>query len=237
MLLLLTALVSASSAPAADKSDAKEVREIQVKYGECVIKKHLKAARHFVLTPNMDDDEWRKAISKVGDGGCLVAAADAAGGIAMTFPTDMMRYTLAEALVRREFAAGPVSSIKDAAALEEPTLDEAKYQPKPGKKLNKAKLERLQESRSKRVALIYLAKFGECVVRQESIQSHALLMAQSATVEETRAFNALMPAFGNCLAPGETLKFNKTVLRGTIAMNYYRLANAPRVAATQEAAK
>ncbi|HEX5257360.1 MAG TPA: hypothetical protein VFW35_01120 [Sphingomicrobium sp.] len=34
-----------------------------------------------------------------------------------------------------------------------------------------------------------------------------------------------------CLTPGQTLKFGKTSLRGTVAMNLYRLAKAPKVPA------
>ena len=45
-----------------------------------------------------------------------------------------------------------------------------------------------------------------------------------------RAFDRLMPAFGGCVVAGQSLTFNKSTLRGTIAMNYYRLAHTPRVA-------
>ena len=40
-----------------------------------------------------------------------------------------------------------------------------------------------------------------------------------------------MPALSDCVGSGETVNFGPLVLRGSIAINYYRLAYAPRTAA------
>lgn len=221
-----------------DEWDDHKVRMVQAEFGECVIKKHLSVAQHFVLTPDLEKAEWRKDVKRIADGYCLVAATNEAGGIEMRFPADTMRYALADALVRREFSAGPLPSIKDAAPLVQPQLDEEEYRPEWGKKVKQAKLEEFAAAREKRLGVIFLAHFGECVVRSDPVRSHALLMAQPDTPQEGAAFGALNPVLGPCVTAGQSLKFSKTTLRGTIAMNYYRLAHAPRAAVpTQEAAK
>lgn len=46
------------------------------------------------------------------------------------------------------------------------------------------------------------------------------------TAAEAGSFDALRPTVAQCLLKGRTLAFGKLVLRGTIALNYYRLAHA-----------
>ena len=232
LMALSAALAFAVSAAADEEFDSKETREVQAKFSECVVKKNYAAARQMVLTPNLEDRDWRRTVSRVGDGDCLLKAAHSIGGVEMKFPLDTMRYALADALVRREFSAGSPPSIKDAAPLEQPEFDESKYQLEPGKKPKKGQLEKLEKNRDKRIALIFLNDFGECVARANPGKSHELLIAQPDTPGEGAAFNALMPEFASCLSTGQQLKFNRATLRGTIALNYYRLAHAPRVAAS-----
>jgi len=215
--------------------DADRTRKVQADFGQCVIEKHLAPAQHFVLTSNMEKSDWRKDVSAIADGYCLGVVAAAAGDVEMKFPVDTMRYALADALVRKEFSAGAAASITDAAPLEQPKLKEEDYQLEPGKKPRKGELEQLQENRQKQLSLIYLANFGECVVRADPANTYALLMSDAETPQENAAFKAMVPSFGGCLAAGQSLAFSKSTLRGTIAMNYYRLAHAPRVATTASA--
>ena len=237
LLMLFAALALIASADVESDWDSKKTREVQARYGECVIKRHLATAQHFVLTPDLEKSAWRKDVNKIADGSCLLNAAKSAGGVQMTFPADTMRYALADALVRREFSTGPALSIKEATPLIQPTVDEAEYTPKPGKKYRKSELKELAEGRTKQAVIVFLANFGECVVRAEPSGSHKLLMAQPASAEEHAPFTALLPSFGLCLPAGQTLAFNKATLRGAIAMNYYRLAHSPRVAAAAGASK
>jgi hypothetical protein len=69
------------------------------------------------------------------------------------------------------------------------------------------------------------------VVRIAPQDAKTLLATVPDNVEETVRFKALQPAMGRCLPEGATLKFGRTTLRGTIAVNYYRLAMAARAAA------
>jgi len=224
---LAGATPTAAGATETVKKDVRDIREVKARYGECVVSKHLLAARSFVLKP---DAKWRND-ERIGDGDCLLAAIEAADEAEMKFPGDAMRYALAEALVRREFSTGPSASITDAAPLAQPKLDEADYAPKPGKKYNEAELKELADSRSKQEAIIFLASFGECIVRADPAQSYALIMSQHSSKEESAAFAGLNATLGQCFPTGQSLAFTRVILRGTVAMNYYRLAHAPRVAA------
>lgn len=227
MSLLLISATLALAALADDEWDSKETRGVQLRYGECVIKKKHQAARNFVLTPDLEKADFRRLLQMVGDGECLASASDA-NGVEMKFPLDTMRYALADALVRNEFSHNAPASLKEAGPISQPDFDETKYQPKPGKKVKQKELDALAKSRTKRLALVYLAQYGECVVRADPDQSRTLLLAAPDSAEEAAAFSALKPSLGSCLVEGQSLKFNKATLRGTIAMNFYRLAHSPR---------
>lgn len=204
---------------------AVEVRKIQLRYGECVVKKHPTEARQFVLTNNYEGADFKKNLNAVGDGVCLAAVASDVGQAIMQFPADTMKYTLADALVRSEIRQ-PLPSLENAPAIDQPKLDESKYMPKPGVKVTAKLLTQLADYRAGRATLIYLAEFGECVVRKNPSQAHALLMADPASPQEDSTLQAIYPSLGGCMTAGQTIKFNRSILRGTIAMNYYRLALA-----------
>lgn len=221
----------AAAAPQADAAATKESRMTQVRYGECVIAREYKAAREFVLNPLLEEPALQRLTAKVTDGKCLIKSAPSSlGSVRMRFPLDTMRFSLAEALVRREFAAGPVMGIEAAAPLSQLRFDPAFYEPKPGQKLSPKELEDLKFRRDYRLARAFLGEFGECVVRANPAASHALLLTSPVTPEESRAFNSLSAVFGNCIAGGPNMSLDKSVIRGTVALNYYRLAHAPRIA-------
>ena len=171
----------------------------------------------------------------------------------MAFPADTMQYALADALVQKEFSQGGPANLKGAGLLSYPAFDEDEI---PGKssensqqtmadlhraigkragsetsanatdKATRTVADAIAALRTRSVASTALAKFGECVVRNDAGLSHRLLMAIPDSDEEGAAIASLQPVLGQCLTAGQTLKFNKTMLRGTIAANYYRLAHA-----------
>ena len=69
-------------------------------------------------------------------------------------------------------------------------------------------------------------RFGECVVRTAPEETTRFLHTGVATREEESSFQALGPAFSSCLFAGQTAKFSREVVRGSVAINYYRLAHA-----------
>jgi hypothetical protein len=147
----------------------------------------------------------------------------------MRFGGDLYRYALADALVNRELAAQPAPDLETV-----PRLDhhDAGERPQPvdskGRKMSKRKLDAALESYKRDVAFAFLSRYGECVVRVDSAGAKALLMTAPDSSEEAAGFAALRPALARCLPEGETLRSGKAALRGSVAINYYRLAYAAR---------
>lgn len=216
----------------APQEDSREVRLIGVAYGNCVVRKQPAAAAAYVLSQGaeMESGALRRLVDKVNDGPCLIDASKSFGNVQMRFPADTMRYTLADALFRAQPTAGPLTIPATLPMLAHPTFKEAEYQAAVAKERNKRKLADLATRRSRSLARILLSDFGECVVRANPAGAHALLRANVLTPEEDRAFVSLQPAFGQCLYEGQTLAMNKAMLRGTIALNHYRLAQVTRQA-------
>ena len=69
------------------------------------------------------------------------------------------------------------------------------------------------------------------IVWPSAAGSFALLKTAVESDEEKAALGALAPALPGCVKKGEQLSVNRFNLRGTIALNFYRLAQAPRFAA------
>ena len=204
---------------------AAEVRKVQLHYGECVVKKHPVEARRFVNATKSEGPDFKKNLNAVGDGFCLAEVTPGNDQSRMQFPGETLQYTLADALVRSEIRE-PRAGFDNVASLDQPELVEADYRPKPGAKITDKLLTQLANDRTKQATIVYLAEFGECVVRKNPIQAHALLMADPGSPEEGSALQAIYPSLGGCMTAGQTLTFNRSILRGTIAMNYYRLSLA-----------
>lgn len=216
----------------AKQEDSREVRLVGVRYGDCVVGKNRAAASAYVLSQGIEMEEGarRRLIDRVNDGYCLTDATKSFGDVQMRLPADTLRYTLADALFRAQPLAGPLTIPATLPALTHPTIDEAEYRAALAKGGNKRKLAELTANRAKALGRILLSDFGECVVRANPAGAHALLSTSVLSPEENRAFAVLRPAFGQCLYQGQTLEMNKAILRGTVALNHYRLAQAMRQA-------
>jgi hypothetical protein len=75
-----------------------------------------------------------------------------------------------------------------------------------------------------------LSMVGECAVRGNPGGARDLLKARLNSKEEDAAVQTMMPAFASCLPKGAQVRFNIRSLRGTVAVNYYRLALAQKLA-------
>lgn len=71
--------------------------------------------------------------------------------------------------------------------------------------------------------------FGECVVRTDPANAHKMLVADAGSLQESAAIQALRPALAHCIDQGGDLSLAVKDLRNSLALNYYRLARAPRV--------
>ena len=223
VLLLGISATLAAPTPTAAGTD-RTAREVFESYTQCVVKKHPKDAAAVVLS-TISEKEIFKSYSNLVTPDCLDTGD-------LTMPgADFLRYGLAEALVRREYATGLPVDFARAGSISHFQLDESDYEPKPGKPASTREVQRLDEQKKKDIAIRILSIYGECVVRASPPAALRLVLSTPSTSNEAEAFGLLGPALSACLTQGQTIALDKTAIRGSIALNLYRLAHAPRVPA------
>ena len=234
-LMLLAASVLFVPVPAGAREaitdlSTKETRAMSHAYAQCVVKRQPKRASEAIRL-NVDNATIMRNYRQLIIGDCLRQKPGQV--MQASFTGDLYRYTLADALVARDLAGFDATDFSGVARLDhrDPGEPPAQTGPK-GKKLNAKKYQEALDGYEQAKAFAYLSRYGECVVRNAPAGAKALLLTTPDSGEETAGFKALNLALGTCLPEGETLKFGRTALRGTIAINYYRLAMAARPAAT-----
>ena len=228
-LLLATAMLLAQGLSGGGEDlSTKETRAVIHSYAQCVVKRQPARASAAILS-NHDNKTIIRKHPQLMIGDCLRPGPQQV--VKAQFPGDLYRYALADALVSRDLAG---SNPLDFAAV--PKLDHRDPGPAPeqvgpqGKKLSAKKFQEALDTYRTSAAFAYLSRYGECVVRVAPAASKALLLTMPDSGDESASFKALTPALATCLPEGETLRFGKVTLRGTIAINYYRLAIAARAA-------
>jgi hypothetical protein len=233
--LTLAAVASPSSTRAAQDSDlsTRETRSLMHAYAKCVVGREPRRASE-ALVRNINNRSILREYPQLIIGNCLVKQTKQSA--TMSFSGDLYRYALADALVGRELAALPPPDFSAVPRLAQRAAGEP---PKPigpnGRKLSAKKYQAALDDHKEDAAIAYIARYGECVVRSASAEARALLLTVPDSAEESARFGALRPALGTCLPENETLRFGRTTLRGTIAVNYYRLAHAARLTANRAA--
>ena len=199
-----------------------EVRRLGVHYGDCVVREEPELARTYVLK----DPQTQQAANGV------QTVADAIERIKENADKTVEKLSIGACLIR------PSDQFKEVGMRF--TGDTMRYV------LADALFRRNLASRPPLTRLdqvpvlaqsATINRFGECIVRQNPQGAHALLVTGVLKPEENAAFSALKPTMGTCLAADSTVTLNKMMLRGSIAYNYVRLANAPRQAAPGNSAK
>jgi hypothetical protein len=223
--LALVAGAAAAAAAPADESDLslKETRRLLQDYGMCIVKGRHAAASRAILA-NVSNRELMNHYSALIDGNCLPRQPGMV--LKVRFTGDQYRYALADALVRSEFAAGaPDISAVPPLTHRDPGSPPNQVLPN-GKLMNARKFAALVANYQEGQALQFVSVFGECTVRKNPAGARALILTKPDTPAETAAFSALGEALATCLPEGRTLSFGRVALRGTLAINYYRLAKA-----------
>jgi hypothetical protein len=202
----------------------KETRALTHAYARCVVKRQPAKASEAIVR-NVDNGAILRDYRMLIRDDCLTRQVHQP--TKMRFGGDLYRYALADALVNQELATQPVPDLEPVARLDHRNPGEP---PQPtdagGRKLAKRKFEAALQSYRENAAFAFLSRYGECVVRVDTAGAKALLVTGPDSVEEAARFAALRPALGRCLPEGETLRSGKAALRGSIAINYYRLAHA-----------
>lgn len=221
-------LAMAASAPAGARSDlsTKKARAAMHAYAKCVVKRQARKASE-ALTSNADNGTILREYRSLIDGECLEVEV-----AKMSFGGDLFRYALADALVDRELADQPVPELARVPRLAHRTPSEPP-EPAPANagKAARKKFEKARRAYEEALGIGFLSSYGECIVRFSPAGAKALLATTPDSPQETAGFDALRPAFAACLVEGRTLRFGRVALRGSIAINYFRLAHAARASA------
>jgi hypothetical protein len=71
-------------------------------------------------------------------------------------------------------------------------------------------------------AAIAMRQFGDCVVRRDLQDAHALVLATPGNLDELTAVKALMPHFSACVTQGSTWKLNRSSVSAILSEVLYR---------------
>lgn len=209
-----------------------DYRDVLAAYARCEVRDNHAQSAKAVLS-DLDAPDLERYFSDIFIEKPVAYVAGCRGlvipdGQAFLLKGEALRMKLAEALVKRDLQNETSTSFADRAPLpvrEPETREEldrtlANTRTESGRK-------HVQEAYDMRVAQSWLSHFGECIARTDPPRVHAWLLTKADTAEDVAATKALAPAFGACLGEGRKLAVGKDVLRGTVAVNYYRLTKAP----------
>lgn len=234
MLLLPVSAHSSRGWPAAGQREyAGDVYD----YATCTVRNYHNRSRDLILA-DIDNAAMER---KFGDlytskplafvSGCRELFLRDRQGIAID--PDLFRYALAAVLVKRDFANDPSAGFSNVAPLSHRAPEsEAQYQAKLGATGSEKRRAQIKFEHDKDLTQAWLAQFGECVARKNPVSAKDWIVSSPESAAENAAIKQMSPEFSACLAEGEALTFPKTILRGTVAINYYRLAMAMPVHST-----
>ena len=213
------------AAAAAPSAHAQDLRGVHTRMGQCIVESRAAAAAEYVLDVETDEAEARKMHEELPLVSCWEKMAGASGG-QLRLPGDTLRYALADALVRKELSGSPMTDFSAVPPLPRAKLNEEHFQPRRGTRASARMLKELAEARSNTTVAIFMAAFGECVARAAPLDSHKLLMTNVNSAEESARFEALSGAFERCRPAELGQSVSDLIVRGAVALSYYRLARA-----------
>ena len=227
MLLLAGYALTAPGRSAASEFKESEVRRMMRDYAACVVNAEHKMAAAAIVA-DADNGVIIRKYPELIDGQCLGRAV---GSVQMKFTADYYRYALAEALVNADFAHSGPTDFDDRLPLAHLLVPpQEELQKSLAKLKDRRRRQELQDDYNKRLGVVWLSHYGECIARTDPAGSRYWLLTPPDGPEELSRIDALRPAFASCLNGG-IIKFSRGTLRGTVAINYYRLAMATRLPA------
>ena len=220
---IAAAVVSSSARASDDMKEQAKTRKIAFDYASCVVREHHAQSSEAILA-TASNDAIMAQFGQIIDSDCLENAAGA--GVSMNFPSDTYKYALADALVNADFTSHGDGSFADRLPLAQPPeITQEKQAELLAKVKGNRKRKEAQARMSEQNTLAWLSRYGECVVRQDPVNTRYWLLTPPDIPEEASRIKALQPVFDACLRDG-TLKLNRAMMRGTVAINYYRIAMA-----------
>lgn len=193
-----------------------EARLSQQAFARCVVKRNPQATRKFVLS--QDAVEQQQAIKAIVIPDCVDSKGHDYFGLKM--PGSLAQQAMAEALLERDIRQ-PVSDFLAVPPLRRRNVDQIIAAWKEVPKANPSKDEVTQRKYAEDI--IYVEKLGECVVRSSPTNSYALTRAEIGSEDEVARINSSHTALESCVEQDASVTLNKSMLRGTVAFNYYLL--------------
>jgi hypothetical protein len=231
--LLIAAFPAAvCAAPASEFKESHVSRASIAAFAACLAKRHRSEAADYVIRANVPFSTTLRAEKKLADRACVPATSSRGDAKAMLKLPKELRAALAEALVRQEFPVFDASQTGTARPLDYANMPENLWPNASCKKCKPEKLRESEDARAKASKLMAPLVFGECAVRTDPANSHRLLLTEVGSPEEDAALSALQPAFADCVIDGLQFSISRAAVRDIVALNYFRLARAPRVQQT-----
>lgn len=185
------------------KLSGEKIRHGMAKFAECVVWKQGAMSRDLVLTNRGGKGLSVRDWDEINDSDC---SAEIGGRIKeLVTGDDHMRAIFADALIARELKGVALPDLSAVPVLARPEAN---------------------PSNGAAVAERFLDEFGECLVRSDPAGARAALDSPVGSESELAALRAMGPALSTCMPPGNTVRFKREMLRGPLAINYYRLAAA-----------
>lgn len=224
--LVLTLALAVAAQPAVAETSPQEARVILAKFGACIVKREPAAARDFVLSGDFFEAR-RPEHARIFQRECY---PDQSRNARMGFSSDVLRGAMAEALLAPDLARIDVNGFTAIPPLRWAEPRPVKTIGDDGKPLNAKRIASEQKWFAVLTGDVLRARLGECVVRTNPDAARGVLTAPINIPAELAALQAISPALSQCIVAGQTVGFDRMTLRGTIAVAFYRLANAPKPA-------
>jgi hypothetical protein len=219
MIAFVLPIVLAASLGPSGSADDQSVDALLWQLGTCVVERRYEAAKSFVLSYPVIVGGESKTLPWLGKCNDILLRDN----VAVSFLKSQYRYWLANALVRRDYGERGPAAIPAELALAMPHELTA-----PVTQRQKMMVAAFRADRLYSRVEAEEAAMGECLVRGEPEHVRQwLVTAPGSTVERTKA-DLLTSSYQTCAVrlkqPSTSL--NLEVMRGPVALAYYRFANA-----------
>ena len=199
-------------------------------YARCTVRNHHNSARDMILS-NVDNKSMERKFGDIYTEEPLAFVPNCRELIlisrSVVIEPDAFRASVAEVLVKKDHSDGAAGDFTNVLPL---THIQAESDQAYNVKISAAKFEkqraRIKKSHDQDVSRSWLSVYGECVVRFNTTASRDWVVSKLGSAAEAEAISLIKPALSACLLEGEALTFDKYTLRGTLAINYYRMAMA-----------
>jgi hypothetical protein len=220
--LVAVALATTSPVAAERPSDIARTRAIATAYADCVVGRYTAMAVDSVVN-ELPNDEISERYRRLNNVSCMGEART--GSVeGLGFGGDSFRYMLAEGLVRLHYASGGPTDFSSVPALVRTpvaSLDEAALA-----RMSARRQQELREAHGSAMGLRTMALLGECVARRNPETVRRIALTDPASPAESEAIALVQPTIGSCIPSGSTVRLNRAIVRGSLLLNYYRLAHA-----------